>query len=236
MQLISPEVLQEARGLSTAMTGTILVLGFALWLFGWRWHRFWVVSGLTLVAGLIGLNAGRTVGGTQILAVGILLAVAAGMLGLELARLIAFVGGGCVVWLAVQWVVPQAQELWAVFLSGGLFGILLYRLWMMLLTSFSGVLMAAHAGLVLLEQAFVFEATKLIEHNPAVINGCVVALVVLGIVLQALTATDTAPVNNEASEQKTPKKKAAEDNDETTQADPPTPSWWRRLFKGRAAA
>ncbi|HJZ54502.1 MAG TPA: hypothetical protein VKE74_06065, partial [Gemmataceae bacterium] len=124
MQLIAPDILTEARGLTGAMLGTVCVLGVALWLFGWRWHRFWVVAGVTLGAGLIGLNAGRT-GGTQVLAVGILLAIGAGMMALELAKVLAFVAGGIGAWLAVQWVLPQAQELWAVFLSGGLFGLLL---------------------------------------------------------------------------------------------------------------
>ena len=81
MTLIAPDVLAEARGLTGAMSGTICVLCFALWLFGWRWHRFWIVSGITLAAGLIGLNAGRT-SGTHVMAVGILLAVAAGLLAL----------------------------------------------------------------------------------------------------------------------------------------------------------
>ena len=152
MQLIAPDILAEARGLTAAMTGTICVLGFALWLFGWRWHRFWIVAGITLAAGLLGLNAGRAAGGTQVMAVGILLAVAAGMLALELAKVFAFVAGGCGAWLAVQWVFPQAQELWAVFLSGGLFGLLLYRLWTMLLTSLAGVLLASHAALCCLKR------------------------------------------------------------------------------------
>src|SRR4029453_13514980 len=134
MQLIAPDILAEARGLTGAMWGTIRVLGIALWLFGWQWHRFWIVAGITLAAGLLGLNAGRAQGGTQIMAVGILLAVAAGMMALELAKVFAFVAGGCGAWLAVQWVFPQAQELWAVFLSGGLFGLILYRIWTMLLT------------------------------------------------------------------------------------------------------
>ena len=154
MQLIAPDILAEARGLTGAMAGTICVLGIALWLFGWRWHRFWVVAGITLAAGLIGLNAGRTSGGTQVMAVGILLAVSAGLLALELAKVLAFVAGGCGAWLAVQWVLPQAQELWAVFLCGGLLGLLLYRLWTMLLTSLMGVLLAGHASLLLYEQLF----------------------------------------------------------------------------------
>src|SRR5439155_12452271 len=94
MQLIAPDILAEARGLTGAMLGTLCVLGVALWLFGWRWHRFWVVAGITLAAGLLGLNAGRSAGGTQIMAVGILIAVAAGMMALELAKVFAFVAGG----------------------------------------------------------------------------------------------------------------------------------------------
>jgi hypothetical protein len=140
MQLIAPDILTEARGLTGAMLGTICVLGIALWLFGWRWHRFWIVSGITLTAGLLGMHSGRAAGGTQIMAIGILLAVSAGMMALELAKVFAFVAGGCGAWLAVQWVFPEAQELWAVFLSGGLFGLLLYRIWTMLLTSLAGVL------------------------------------------------------------------------------------------------
>src|SRR5437870_5200884 len=185
MQLIAPDILAEARGLTGAMTGTICVLGFALWLFGWRWHRFWIVAGITLTAGLIGLNAGRT-SGTQVMAVGILLAVAAGLLALELARLLAFVAGGCGAWLAVQWVLPQAQELWAVFLCGGLFGLLLYRLWTMFLTSLIGALFAGHAGLLLAEQFFYLDTVAWAARNVAALNGVVVGLVVLGILLQAV--------------------------------------------------
>ena len=92
------------------------------------------------------------------MAAGILLAVAAGMMALELAKVFAFVAGGCGAWLAAQWVFPQAQELWAVFLSGGLFGLLLYKLWTMLLTSLGGVLLAGHAGLLLLEPVLAFDA------------------------------------------------------------------------------
>ena len=189
MQLIATDILTEGRGLTGAMLGTVCVLGAALWVFGWRWHRFWVVAGMTLGAGLIGLNAGRT-GGTQVLAVGILLAVGAGMMALELAKVFAFVAGGVGAWLVVQWVLPQAQELWAVFLSGGLFGLLLYRLWTMLLTSLMGVLLAGHAGLLLVERAFGFDAVAWAEANIVALNGVTVALVVLGILLQARWARE----------------------------------------------
>lgn len=205
MHLIAPDILAEARGMSGAMTGTACVLGVALWLFGWRWHRFWVVAGITLGAGLIGLNAGRTSGG-QVMAVGILLAVAAGMMALELAKVVAFVAGGIGAWLAVQWVLPQAQELWAVFLSGGLFGLLLYRLWTMLLTSLIGTLLAGHALLLLLEGWLSFDAVAWAGAHLVALNGVVAAVVVLGIVVQATQAAEPAPVAGGKKEPKTEKK------------------------------
>ena len=228
MTLIAPDVLAEARGLTGAMSGTVCVLGFALWLFGWRWHRFWIVSGITLAAGLIGLNAGRT-SGTHVMAVGILLAVAAGLLALELAKLFAFVAGGCGAWLAVQWVLPQAQELWAVFLCGGLFGLLLYRLWTMLLTSLIGALFALHAGLLLAEQAFPFDSVEWAAAHAAALNGVAVGLVVLGILLQAASAPEEAD-SAEADEVK-----KAEEPAPAPAPPKPTP-WWKKVLPGRKAA
>jgi hypothetical protein len=232
MQLIAPDILAEARGLTGAMTGTICVLGFALWLFGWRWHRFWIVAGITLASGLIGLNAGRTSNGTQVMAVGILLAVSAGLLALELAKVLAFVAGGCGAWLAVQWVLPQAQELWAVFLCGGLFGLLLYRLWTMLLTSLLGALFACHAGLLLAEHFFHFDAVAWVTRNVPALNGVVVGMVVLGILLQAVSAPD-----DEAKEEKSEEKDKDGSEPEPTSSDKPAKTrWWKRLLPSRKSA
>lgn len=236
MQLITPDILTEARGLTAAMSGTLCVLGVALWLFGWRWHRFWVVAGITLAAGLLGLNAGRAAGGTQIMAVGILLAVAAGMLALELAKVFAFVAGGCGAWLAIQWVFPQAQELWAVFLSGGLFGVLLYRLWTMLLTSLIGVLMTGHAALILLEPLGSFDAVKWVNANQAAVNGAVVGLTVLGIILQAIAAPDETAAKKEKSEDKEEKKPKKTDTESKSDEDEKPVSWWQKLIPNRKAA
>jgi hypothetical protein len=234
MQLIAPDILAEARGLTVAMLGTVCVLGAALWLFGWRWHRFWVVAGITLAAGLLGLNAGRTAGGTQIMAIGILIAVAAGMMALELAKVFAFVAGGCGAWLAVQWVFPQAQELWAVFLSGGLFGLLLYRLWTMLLTSLAGVLLASHAALLLLESLLAFDAVKWVSANQAALNGVAVGLIVLGILIQAIAAPDEDEKKDAAKDEKKPAPDPPPAPPPPRPPEKPAP-WWRRLFTSRKA-
>lgn len=226
MQLVSPDVLAEARGLSTAMLGTLAALGVALWLFGWRWHRFWVVAGITLAAGLIGLNAARPAG-AQVIAVGILLAVAAGMMALELAKVVAFVAGGIGAWLAVQWVLPQAQELWAVFLSGGLLGLMLYRVWTMVLTSLLGTLLASHAAILLLEPVFRFDALTWSAANAVALNGAATGLVILGILLQVVAT----PEEEEAKQDQV--EPAAEEPEPVVLEVRPQP-WWKRLIRKAA--
>lgn len=231
MQLIAPDILAEARGLSTAMLGTLAALGLALWLFGWRWHRFWVVAGITLAAGLIGLNAARPAG-AQVIAVGILLAVAAGMMALELAKVVAFIAGGIGAWLAVQWVLPQAQELWAVFLSGGLLGLLLYRVWTMLLTSLMGTLIALHAALLLLEPALKFDAVAWAGASNAALNGVAVGIVILGILLQVFATP-------EDSEKKAATDEKKDDDEPHIDLDEPVEKpakWWQKLLPARKAA
>jgi hypothetical protein len=239
MQLIAPDILAEARGLTPAAAGTLCVLGLALWLFGWRWHRFWIVAGITLAAGLLGLSAGRAAGGTRVMAGGILLAVAGGMLALELAKVFAFVAGGCGAWLAVQWVFPQAQELWAVFLSGGLFGLLLYRPWTMLLTSLAGALVAAHAGLLLLEPVLRFDAAAWADAHQAALNGVAVGLTVLGVLIQAVADREGPADEPEGKEKPAKKPQPPEDEGDIPDAEPELaekpPGRWRRLFPFRKA-
>ena len=215
------------------MLGTLCALGVALWLFGWRWHRFWVVAGITLAAGLIGLNAARPAG-VQVIAVGILLAVAAGMMALELAKVVAFVAGGIGAWLAVQWVLPQAQELWAVFLSGGLLGLMLYRVWTMLLTSLMGTLLAGHAALMLLEGAFNYDAVVWTGANRAALNGVAVGLVILGILLQVVAAPDEAEVDAVKGEE--PKLHVALEVEHHEPGAHPTGPWWKKLLPARNKA
>lgn len=235
MQLVVPDVLIEARGLTGAMTGTLCVLGFALWLFGWRWHRFWIVAGITLTAGLIGLNAGRTNGGTQVMAIGILLAVAAGLMALELAKVLAFVAGGCGAWLAVQWVLPQAQELWAVFLCGGLLGLVLYQLWTMFLTSLIGALFVAHAGILLVEQIFRFNSVEWATRNVVPLNGVIVGLVVLGILVQAVSAPEEKGEEAEKEEVPEPESQPVVVTPPPPVAAKPSP-WWKKLLSTRKPA
>jgi hypothetical protein len=184
MHLIAPDVLAEARGLSPVLSGLGVLIGALLWFCGWRWHRLWVVIAVTLIGGLLGVQAGKSSGG-HIVAMGVLLALAAGLLALELARVFAFVAAGTSVWMAASALFPNGQELWVGFLIGGLLGVLLYRFWTMLLTSFVGVLVSWHCGLCLTETLMAFDAAAFAEQQSLILNGAGMAVTVLGVVTQS---------------------------------------------------
>ena len=204
MQLLNPDVIAEARGLSPAASGFVLFVGFLLWALGWRWHRFWIVFAITLSAGILGLGAGQSAG-VQILVVGVLCAVAAGMLAIELARLLAFLTGGVAAWVGATMVAPGAQELWAVFLCGGLIGVVLHKLWTMLAMSLLGILLCWHTLLAMSEGPFGWDAAKWAGENASALNGAVLAGTLLGVVVQTRTARD-APVGEEGGKGEKPAK------------------------------
>ena len=191
MFLLNPDVIAEARGLSVGASGFLLFVGFLLWAFGWRWHRFWIVFAITLTAGILGLGAGQSAG-VQILVVGVLCAVAAGMLALELARILAFVSGGVAAWVGATLVAPGAQELWAVFLCGGLLGVVLYKLWTMVAMSLLGILVCWHTLLVLGEGPFAFSASQWAAENASALNGAVALGTLLGVIVQTKTGRPEA--------------------------------------------
>jgi hypothetical protein len=228
MQLIHPDILAEAKGLSIGAAGFATLVGVLLWGLGWRWHRFWIVFGITLTAGLIGLNAGQAVGG-QVLAVGILLALAAGMMALEIARILAFLAGGVAAWIAVQTVLPAAREMWAVFLCGGLLGLLLYRLWTMLLTSTIGALFTVYGVVMMIEITTRADVISYAKKNAASLNLTVAILAGLGVVLQHFIA------NKDQKEEAAPEKTVAEEvESEEAKPNVVSVSFWKRIT-GKAA-
>jgi hypothetical protein len=207
MHLLSPAVLTDAKGLSIGAAAFFLFVGTLLWGFGWRWHRFWVVFAVTVTAGVVGIGAGRSAG-TQVLVVGVLLALAVGMLALEVAKIVAFASAGTAAWVAAQAVMPQAQELWAVFLCGGLVGVVLYRLWTMLATSLAGTLLFGHAALTLADTAGWVNAAEFADKHAALLNGWVALSLALGVGVQAWTGRGAKPGDGEEKEEKS-KGKAA---------------------------
>jgi hypothetical protein len=185
MHLIAPDVLADARGMSPALSGLGVLIGGLIWLFGWRWHRFWVMGAVTVAGGMIGLQTGRSSGG-HIFAMCVLLALSAGLLALELARVFIFLASGTSVWLAASLLFPKGQELWVAFLIGGLLGVFLYRFWAMLLTSMTGVLLGGNALLACLDEWLHFDAAAFAARNVLTLNGAVIALTASGVVVQSI--------------------------------------------------
>jgi hypothetical protein len=185
MQLLSPEILADARGLSVVLCGGGLGVGLLLWLFGWWGHRFWIVLFTTVSAGLLGLYSGRAYGVQPVVA-GLLLAITAGLLALALVRLLAFVAGGLAACLAIRTFAPGWDEPLVYFLSGGLVGVLLFRLWTMALTSMAGSVLMAYSGLLLLDRLDKLDALALAERSPALLSWACFGTALVGLVIQFL--------------------------------------------------
>jgi hypothetical protein len=166
MQFVSPDILSDVSGLSLVISCTALVLGFLVWLLGWREHRFWIVLTTTISAGILGLYSNTT----QPVLAGLLLAIAAGVLALTLVRLIAFAASGLASCLAVNVLAPQWHQPLLPFLAGGLFGLLLFRVWTMVLTSVAGTLLMAYSTLCLLHKFAKVDVVALTEKRITAIN------------------------------------------------------------------
>jgi MFS family permease len=185
MQLVAPEILSEAHGLSVGLSAAGLAIGFLLWVWGWRGHRFWIVLFTTAVAGTFGVVSLES-RGVQPLVAGLLLALAAGILALAVVRIIAFAAGGGAAWLAVQALAPTWQEPLVAFLAGGLLGVLLFRVWMMALTSLAGSVLMAYSGLCLADTLGKLDAVALMDKSGGLVNGGCIGVAVLGLIVQFL--------------------------------------------------
>jgi hypothetical protein len=183
MQLVAPDILEEARGLPPMTVGACLAIGLFLWLFGARTHRFWIALAFTLAAGLIGLSHGPAYG-MQPLVAGLLLAIGAGTLALSLVRVLLFVAGGFTALAVVHALAPAYDEPIASFVVGGLAGVLLYRMWIMTLTSLTGTLLMAYSGLSLLDRFQVADAKVWSERHAGMLNWACGAIAVVGLLLQ----------------------------------------------------
>jgi MFS family permease len=185
MQLLAPDILAEARGLPVSISGTGLALGLALWLSGWRGHRFWIVLATTLLAGIFGLASGPAPG-AQPLVSAVLLAVGAGVLALYLSRVVAFVAGGLALWVAVHAAAPAWDQPLACFVAGGLVALVLFRSCIMVLTSLAGTLLMAYSGFCLADRLGKLDAVAWTGKHALWLNWACVGLALLGWLVQFL--------------------------------------------------
>jgi hypothetical protein len=234
MHLIAPDILAEARGLSPAISGAAVAVGALVWFLGWRLHRFWIALGTTVAAGLAGLSVGQHLG-PSLLVAGLLLAVAAGLLAMELARVAAFAAAGAATWLAFRAVTPTGGEPLIAFLVGGLLGVLLFRFWAMVLTSLGGAVLAGYAGLCLAERFGRLDAAAWAERHVIAVNVSVAVATVLGVVTQAMLERWLAGADARRKA-KVLSMLSEEEREHLKKLAPPkkpaTPAWWAWANRG----
>lgn len=185
-QNLLSELLAQAHGLSLDVAFTGAGVGALLWLFGWRFHRFWIVLGITVWAGIVGLVSGKE-SGLQVLATGLMLALVAGLLALHIARILAVAGAGLTVMTSIDTLAPNFQQPLLCFLAGGLLGIVLFRLLTMLMTSFAGVALVLTSGLLILEKLQPgFDAVAWVNDHARNLVFVAAAATALGVVSQSL--------------------------------------------------
>jgi MFS family permease len=187
MQLLAPDILEEAGEISVAVTASSFAIGFLLWLLGWRGHRFWIVLAATIGAGVVGLYAAPA-HRTHPLLAGLLLAIAAGALALALVRVIAFAAGGIALWIAVHALIPAWDEPLAWLLVGGLIGLFMFRIWTMVLTSSTGALLMTYSALCLAHKLGNVDVVALAENHPKLLNGTFAAIALIGVIAQFVLA------------------------------------------------
>lgn len=237
MQIVAPDILEEARTLSPLLSGTGLLLGFLLWALGGRTHRFWLAMIVTLAAGLLGLSHGKQLG-MQPLVAGLLLAISAGALALSLVRILLFAAGGVAALGLLRSIAPGWDEPIAVFLIGGLIGVLLYKFWIITFSSLVGSLLMAYSALAFLDRLHMVKSVEWTRNNGPLLDWAFASLVVTGMLVQFLWER----------RRKRKARAAAFEEPEIVEAAPPPPppppakparsglwSWGERLLHRRAS-
>ena len=217
MQFVSPDILSDVSGISPVISCTAFALGVLLWLLGWREHRFWIVLIATVSAGILGLYSSPA-NTTQPVLAGLLLALAAGALALTLVRLIAFAASGLASCLAVHVLAPQWQQPLLPFLAGGLFGLLLFRVWTMVLTSVAGTLLMAYSSLCLAHKFAKVDVVALAEKRATALSCICGGVAFLGLLGQLFLERRRGPG-------KSPKRA------ESPAPKPPPRPWWSQAVQ-----
>jgi len=182
MQLLVPDILAATRELSPFVLGVIFTLGAGLWLYGGRTHRFWLALSVTVAAGVVGLQVAKDFG-VQPLVSALLLALAAGSLALALARVGVFVAGG-VAALVLARSIANGWNDFMCFLVGGLASVLVFPVWIAVLSSAAGTTLMAYALVSLLDQWLKLDSRAWAAANAPLINWSLAGWVVLGVFAQ----------------------------------------------------
>ncbi len=242
MQLLVPDILAATREVSPSILVVIFLAGAGLWLYGGRTHRFWLALSVTVAAGIVGLQVSRDFG-VQPLVAALLLALSAGSLALALARIGVFAAGGIAA-IALARSIANGWNDFLCFLAGGLAGVLLFPLWIAVLSSAAGTALMAYALVSLLDQWLRLDSRAWAAANAPLINWSLGAWVVLGVLAQY--ALDRAHQKDKAEDKKDKKEKAKKEKDDPATLPVPLPPepppaktpWWDlpTLFGKKKAA
>jgi hypothetical protein len=236
MQLLAPDLLADARELSGPVLVGGLVLGAALWLLGWRGHRFWVVLAATVAGGVGGLATSPAYG-VQPLVAGLLSAVAAGVLALALVRVLAFLAGGLGACLLMHAFAPAWDQPLLSLLVGGLLGVYFFRFGTMALTSLVGTLLVQYCALCLLDHLATLRSVPWAEANAVLLNWLCGSGTVLGVLMQFLLERRRAQKKKqqeEAAKKKAEDEAAKKKADEAKKKAKAATGWWPPWGKRRA--
>ena len=237
MHLLAPDILELARQLSPAVSGAFGVVGALLWAFGAHGQRFWLSLVVTVTAGVTGLYLGADFE-VQPLVAALLLALAAGVLALSLARLTLFLAGGVAMLLLLR-AVGLAWNEFVCFVVGGLAGVLLYRLWIMIVSSLVGALLSSYAFLGLLDHFGRLDSVAWVKRNGPLLDWGLAACIVLGVVFQfALERRRQGKKTIARAKKKKEQKPVVLPAPPPPPPPPPPPlQWWHpgRFFGERAA-
>ncbi len=208
MDLLVPEIVADVCLLSSGLLIAGFCAGLILWIMGWWSHRFWLVMGATVLAGIWGLQSAGDLKANP-LATALLLALAGGLLGLALARVLTYTAGGLFGMLLVQAIYPNFQQPVLSFLAFGLVCICLYRIGIIFLTSFLGALLMGYCGMGLMHHQGTLDAVRWSQQNGQLFTWGCGLLCVLGSAVQFLRERGRGRAGSEPKESK-PRKKTEE--------------------------
>jgi hypothetical protein len=237
--LVYSWILKDLADLSTPLCGGLFAIGLILFLLGGYGHRFWLVLGTTLAAGIIGLQYGRDFG-MQPLVAGLFLGVSVGALALALIRIAVFVGVGAVTAYLVSRLAPGWNEQLACFLVGGLIGVVFFRVWIMVLSSLFGSVLMTYSALLFLQRFAGMDVASLAERNAPLFNWSICGLTLLGLVFQTLLLRRGGGEEKSSAEEKPkkekPKKEKKREPELIEEESEPVRGWFSFPFFGRKAS
>jgi hypothetical protein len=227
MWFLAPDILELTRQLSPMVCIVGLLIGLLLWSFGGSSYRFWLALLITVAAGGLGLNLGRP-NGVQPLVAGMLMALAAGVMALALARITLFVAGGVAGLLLAQ---AAGWNEMVCFLAGGLAGVCLYRLWITALSSLAGSMLMLYSLVSGLDRMGWLNSVAWAERNRPLINWGVIGGTLVGMLAQHVI--DRWRKNRAARKEEEIRRAAAAPPPPPPPPPPPLP-WWKVLLQKAA--